>query len=90
MHTYKCTHTHSHTRTFTHSHVHTYAYTYIHTYQTHRLIHAYTENSHNNHVAHAVVLNLPVVPSEKFEKLQAVIKKIYGSIGSIREGERRI
>jgi hypothetical protein len=30
------------------------------------------------------------VPSEKFEKLQAVIKKIYGSIGSIREGERRI
>lgn len=35
----------------------------------------------------AVVLNLPVVPSEKYDKLAAVIKKIYGSIGTIREGE---
>jgi len=33
-----------------------------------------------------VVLNLPVVPTEKYEKLAAVIKKIYGSIGTIREG----
>jgi len=35
-----------------------------------------------------VVLNLPVVPGEKYDKLAAVIKKIYGSIGTIREGER--
>ncbi|KAF5831983.1 eukaryotic initiation factor [Dunaliella salina] len=33
-----------------------------------------------------VVLNLPVVPTEKYDKLAAVIKKIYGSIGTIREG----
>eukprot|EP00983_Pelagomonas_calceolata_P047781 1140783-Pelagomonas_calceolata.AAC.4 len=32
-----------------------------------------------------VVLNLPVVPTEKYDKLAAVIKKIYGSIGTIRE-----
>lgn len=34
----------------------------------------------------AVVSNLPVIPQEKFDKLAAVIKKIYGTIGNIREG----
>ncbi|GJP44939.1 hypothetical protein CLOM_g4337 [Closterium sp. NIES-68] len=33
-----------------------------------------------------VVDNLPVVPPEKFEKLQTVAKKIFGQIGLIREG----
>eukprot|EP00798_Chlamydomonas_sp_ICE-L_P008193 gene8193-1455_t len=33
-----------------------------------------------------VVGNLPVVPAEKFDKLVAVIRKIYSHIGSIREG----
>lgn len=32
-----------------------------------------------------VVDNLPVVPPEKFEKLQTVVKKIFGQIGAIRE-----
>ncbi|KAG6517054.1 eukaryotic translation initiation factor 3 subunit B-like [Zingiber officinale] len=33
-----------------------------------------------------VVDNLPVVPPEKFEKLEGVIRKIYSQIGTIREG----
>ena len=33
-----------------------------------------------------VVDNLPVVPPEKFEKLQTVAKKIFGQIGVIVEG----
>ncbi|XP_008786288.2 eukaryotic translation initiation factor 3 subunit B-like [Phoenix dactylifera] len=33
-----------------------------------------------------VVDNLPVVPPEKFEKLEGVIRKIYSQIGVIREG----
>jgi len=33
-----------------------------------------------------VIDNLPVVPPEKAEKLQAVIRKIFGQIGEIREG----
>ncbi|KAH0451085.1 hypothetical protein IEQ34_021777 [Dendrobium chrysotoxum] len=33
-----------------------------------------------------VVDNLPVIPLEKFEKLEGVIRKIYGQIGPIREG----
>ncbi|ONK77270.1 uncharacterized protein A4U43_C02F4820 [Asparagus officinalis] len=33
-----------------------------------------------------VVDNLPVVPPEKFEKLENVIKKIYGQIGVIKDG----
>lgn len=33
-----------------------------------------------------VVDNLPVVPPEKFEKLEGVIRKIYSQIGMIREG----
>ncbi|XP_074557512.1 eukaryotic translation initiation factor 3 subunit B-like [Curcuma longa] len=33
-----------------------------------------------------VVDNLPVVPPEKFEKLEGVVRKIYGQIGTIREG----
>lgn len=32
-----------------------------------------------------VVDNLPVVPREKFEKLEGVIRKIYGQIGVIKE-----
>lgn len=32
-----------------------------------------------------VVDNLPVVPKEKFEKLEGVIRKIYGQIGVIKE-----
>ena len=36
----------------------------------------------------AVVDNLPVVPEEKYEKLLTVLKKIYGQIGHVREGER--
>ncbi|KAL6569251.1 Eukaryotic translation initiation factor 3 subunit B [Orobanche minor] len=33
-----------------------------------------------------VVDNLPVVPKEKFEKLEGVIRKIYSQIGVIKEG----
>ncbi|KAI8475850.1 MAG: eukaryotic initiation factor [Monoraphidium minutum] len=33
-----------------------------------------------------VVDNLPAVPEEKYEKLANVLKKIYGQIGSIRDG----
>lgn len=33
-----------------------------------------------------VVGNIPVVPPEKYEKLTAVIRKIYSTIGNIREG----
>uniref|UniRef100_A0A0E0R2Q8 Eukaryotic translation initiation factor 3 subunit B n=1 Tax=Oryza rufipogon TaxID=4529 RepID=A0A0E0R2Q8_ORYRU len=33
-----------------------------------------------------VVDNLPVVPPEKFEKLENVIRKIYSQIGAIKEG----
>lgn len=33
-----------------------------------------------------VVDNLPVVPPEKFEKLENVIRKIYSQIGVIRDG----
>lgn len=32
-----------------------------------------------------VVDNLPVVPREKFEKLEGVIRKIYGQIGVIKD-----
>lgn len=32
-----------------------------------------------------VVDNLPVVPKEKFEKLEGVIRKIYSQIGVIKE-----
>ena len=32
-----------------------------------------------------VVDNLPQVPKEKFEKLETVIRKIYGQIGVIKE-----
>ena len=32
-----------------------------------------------------VVDNLPVVPKEKFEKLEGVLRKIYGQIGVIKE-----
>lgn len=32
-----------------------------------------------------VVDNLPVVPKEKFEKLEGVVRKIYGQIGVIKE-----
>jgi hypothetical protein len=32
-----------------------------------------------------VVDNLPVVPPEKFEKLEGVVRKIFGQIGTIRE-----
>lgn len=33
-----------------------------------------------------VVDNIPEVPKEKFEKLENVIRKIYGQIGVIKEG----
>ncbi|KAJ3692030.1 hypothetical protein LUZ60_012380 [Juncus effusus] len=33
-----------------------------------------------------IVDNLPVVPPEKYEKLEGVVRKIYGQIGAIREG----
>lgn len=33
-----------------------------------------------------VVDNLPVVPPEKFEKLEGVVRKIYSQIGVIKEG----
>lgn len=33
--------------------------------------------------------NLPSVPEEKYEKLVNVLKKIYGQIGNIREGEQQ-
>jgi hypothetical protein len=33
-----------------------------------------------------VVDNLPVVPAEKFEKLNNVVMKIFSQIGEIREG----
>ncbi|KAK1262156.1 Eukaryotic translation initiation factor 3 subunit B [Acorus gramineus] len=33
-----------------------------------------------------IVDNLPVVPQEKFDKLEGVIRKIYSQIGTIREG----
>ena len=33
-----------------------------------------------------VVDNLPVVPPEKFEKLENVVRKIYSQIGVIRDG----
>lgn len=36
-----------------------------------------------------VVDNLPSVPEEKYEKLVNVLKKIYGQIGNIREGEQQ-
>lgn len=32
-----------------------------------------------------VVDNLPLVPKEKFDKLEGVIRKIYGQIGVIKE-----
>lgn len=32
-----------------------------------------------------IVDNLPVVPREKFEKLEGVVRKIYGQIGVIKE-----
>ena len=32
-----------------------------------------------------VVDNLPVVPPEKFEKLEGVVRKIYSQIGTIKE-----
>jgi hypothetical protein len=32
-----------------------------------------------------VVDNLPVVPKEKFEKLEGVVRKIYGQIGVIKD-----
>lgn len=32
-----------------------------------------------------IIDNLPVVPREKFEKLEGVIRKIYGQIGVIKE-----
>ena len=32
-----------------------------------------------------VVDNLPIVPREKFEKLEGVIRKIYSQIGGIKE-----
>lgn len=51
------------------------------------LAHTDTHSTHRLHPPNTVVLNLPVVPTEKYDKLAAVIKKIYGSIGSIREGE---
>ncbi len=34
----------------------------------------------------AVVANLPVVPQEKYDKLAAVVRKVFGSIGTIRDG----
>jgi hypothetical protein len=37
-------------------------------------------------LAAAVVDNLPVVPEEKYEKLVNVLKKIYGQIGTVRDG----
>lgn len=33
-----------------------------------------------------VVDDLPVVPPEKFEKLESVIRKIYGAVGFIKDG----
>lgn len=33
-----------------------------------------------------VVDNLPVVPKEKFEKLEGVVRKIYSQLGVIKEG----
>ena len=36
----------------------------------------------------AVVDNLPQVPEEKVEKLLVVVKKIFGQIGTIRDGVR--
>jgi translation initiation factor 3 subunit B len=33
-----------------------------------------------------VVDNLPVVPPEKYEKLENVVRKIYSQIGVIKEG----
>ncbi|MCI81368.1 eukaryotic translation initiation factor 3 subunit B-like, partial [Trifolium medium] len=32
-----------------------------------------------------VVDNLPVVPKEKFEKLEGVVRKIYGQLGVIKD-----
>ena len=43
---------------------------------------AHSQPTHNT-----VVDNLPVVPEEKYEKLLTVLKKIYGQIGHVREGE---
>ena len=37
-----------------------------------------------------VVDNLPVVPREKFEKLESVIRKIYSQIGVIKEDGLRM
>ena len=37
-----------------------------------------------------VVDNLPVVPREKFEKLEGVIRKIYSQIGVIKEDGLRM
>lgn len=33
-----------------------------------------------------VVDNLPIVPPEKFDKLEGVIRKIYGQIGVLKDG----
>ncbi len=41
-------------------------------------------------VRSAVVSNLPVVPQEKYEKLEGVVKKIFSSIGTIREGKQSL
>ena len=34
----------------------------------------------------AVVDNLPKVPQDKYDKLSAVLKKVYGQIATVREG----
>ena len=34
----------------------------------------------------AVVDNLPKVPEEKYDKLSAVLRKVYGQIATVREG----
>lgn len=33
-----------------------------------------------------IIDNLPIVPVEKFERLQSVMRAIYGQIGVIKEG----
>lgn len=35
----------------------------------------------------AVVDNLPKVPKEKLEKLMGVIERIFGQVGTIKEGD---
>ena len=36
-----------------------------------------------------MVDNLPTVPPEKVDKLTTVLKKLFGQIGTIREGQRQ-